>query len=275
MGADNPQEEDREARYVYALIPRTDREDFGPIGIEGNTVYTISYKEISAVVHNCPPEPYQGDEVKVKEMVGIHGDVVDAAWEEAGSILPMSFDVIVRPDGERTADDNVRKWLEDEYEALGAKLDELEDKVELGVQIFWEPKVITQRIAEENEEIRGLTAEVATKPRGMAYFYQHKIADAVKKEMETKADRDYRDYYRRLRAYAQDAEVNKIKKDKNRQMILNLSLLVKRDKVTALGEELAEIRAEEGVDVRFTGPWPPYTFAAKIATMGGDVREAG
>jgi len=270
MTVADPEEKALDARYVYALIPHTDRDNFGAIGIDGNAVYTISYRDISAVVHDCPMEPYQGDEARVKEMVGTHGDVVDAAWEEAGSILPMSFDVIVRSDDERTADDNVRRWLADEYETLEAKLNELRDKVELGVQIFWDTRGITQRIAEENEEIKKLMDEMATKSRGVAYFYQHKIADAVKKEMEAKADRDYRDYYRRLRACAEDAEVNKIRRDKNRQMIFNLSLLVKRDEVTALGEELAKIKGEEGVEVRFTGPWAPYTFAAKIAAIGGE-----
>ena len=269
MRAANPEEKGPQARYIYAVIPHIDKDNFGPIGIEGNTVYTISCEDISAVVHDCPAEPYVGDEATVKELVATHGDVVDSAWEEAGPILPMSFDVIVRADEERSADDNVRKWLQDEYETLEMKLDELRGKVELGVQIFWDPEVITRQIAEENEEITKLMAEMATKSTGMAYFYQHKIAKAVKEEMEAKADRDYRDYYKRLRAYAEDTEVNKIKRDKNRQMVMNLSLLVRRDKVTTLGEALAEIGAADGVEVRFTGPWPPYTFAAKIAAIGG------
>jgi hypothetical protein len=29
----------------------------------------------------------------------------------------------------------------------------------------------------------------------------------------------------------------------------------------AIGEELDAVAAEPGVEVRFTGPWPPYTFA--------------
>ncbi|MCG2769715.1 MAG: GvpL/GvpF family gas vesicle protein [Anaerolineae bacterium] len=260
----------QDARYVYAVIPRIDKKDFGPIGIGGNRVYTIPYQDICAVVHDCPPEPYQGDEEAVKAMVATHGDVVDAAWEAAGSVLPMSFDVIIRPDEEKSADDNVRKWLEDEYTTFKMRVDEFRDKVELGVQILWDPAAITRRVAEENKEVRKLVTEMAAKSRGLAYFYQHKIAEAVKKEMEAKADQDYRRYYERLRGYAEDTQVNKIKKHPDKQMIMNLSLLVKRDRVEALGEALGEIREEEGVEVRFTGPWPPYTFAAKIVATGGE-----
>jgi len=262
------QGEGGEARYIYGVIPRIDKEDFGPIGIGGNSVYTIPYREICAAVHDCSPEPYQGDEATVKGMVITHSDVVDAIWEAAGSVLPMSFDVIIKPDEERSADDNVRRWLEEQYTKFKLTLEEFRDKVELGVQILWDPAVITRRLTEENKEIKKLAAEMATKSRGMAYFYQHKIAEAVKKEMEAKADRDYRRYYERLRRYAEDTQVNKIKKHPDKQMVMNLSLLVKRDQAEALGKALGEIREEEGVEVRFTGPWPSYTFAAKIVALG-------
>lgn len=264
-----------EARYIYGVIPRIDKEDFGPIGIGGYRVYTIPYQDICAVVHDCPPEPYQGDEEAVKGWVATHGDVVDAIWEAAGSVLPMSFDVIIKSDEEGSADDNVRRWLAEEYETFKLKLEEFRDKVELGVQILWDPEVITRRVTEENEEIRKLAAEMATQSRGMAYFYRHKIAEAVKREMEAKADQDYRRYYERLRGYAEDTQVNKIKRHPDKQMIMNLSLLVKRNRVQALGEALGEIREEESVEVRFTGPWPPYTFAAKIVALGGEAEKWG
>lgn len=261
-------EGDRQARYIYAVIPRVKRDNFGPMGIMGNTVYSISFREISALVHDCSPEPYQGGG-EVKEWVSAHATVVDAAWAEAGTVLPMSFDVIVKGDGERSAEENVRKWLEGGYATLQAKLEEFRDKVELGVQILWDPAVITQRITAEHEEIKELMTEMATKPPGIAYFYQHKIAEVVKEEMEKRAAEEYRDIYERLRAHAVDTHINKVKRVQGKQMIMNLSLLVERDKdkAQALGEILGEVREEEGVEVSFTGPWPPYTFAAKIGAI--------
>ncbi len=263
-----PVERDRQARYIYGVIPRIRKDNFGPVGIMGNTVYSISYKEISALVHDCPPEPYLGGEEEVKEWVASHSAVVDAAWVEADTVLPMSFDVIVKGDEERSAEENVRKWLEEGYATLKAKLEEFRDKVELGVQILWDPAVIMQRITAESEETKELMTEMATKSPGIAYFYQHKIAEAVKREMEKRAAEDYRNIYEQLRVHAIDTQINKVKKLQGKQMIMNLSLLVERDKVQALGEILGEVREEEWVEVRFTGPWPPYTFAAKIAAIG-------
>jgi len=270
-----PVERDRQARYIYGVIPRIKKDNFGPIGIMGNTVYSISYKELSALVHDCPSEPYQGDEEEVKEWVSAHATVVDAAWAEADTVLPMRFDVIVKGDEERSAEENVRKWLEEGYETLKAKLEEFRDKVELGVQILWDPAIITQRITAANEEIKGLLTEMAGKSPGIAYFYQHKIAEAVKREMEKRAAEDYRNIYEELRAHAVDTHINKAKKVQDKQMIMNLTLLVEREKVHPLGEILGRVREEEGVEVRFTGPWPPYTFAAKIAAPGEETEKRG
>ena len=43
-------------------------------------------------------------------------------------------------------------------------------------------------------------------------------------------------------------------------MIMNLSCLVAREKYLELGEELGSINGMAGFSVRFTGPWPPYSF---------------
>jgi len=51
--------------------------------------------------------------------------------------------------------------------------------------------------------------------------------------------------------------------EKGKVILLNLSCLVAKGKVDSLGEELEKIDNMEGFSVRFTGPWPPYSFVAK------------
>jgi len=41
-------------------------------------------------------------------------------------------------------------------------------------------------------------------------------------------------------------------------MMMNLSVLASDEK--ALGQVLDEIEREEGISIRFTGPWQPYSF---------------
>ena len=53
--------------------------------------------------------------------------------------------------------------------------------------------------------------------------------------------------------------MNELKKVPDRQMILNLSVLVPRERVSDLGAVLTGFQ-RDGIEVRFTGPWPPYSF---------------
>ena len=79
--------------------------------------------------------------------------------------------------------------------------------------------------------------------------------------METKADQCFKDFYSRIRKHVDDVRVEKAKQaDQGWQMILNLSCLICREAHTELGEELDKINQMDGFSVRFTGPWPPYSF---------------
>jgi hypothetical protein len=60
-----------------------------------------------------------------------------------------------------------------------------------------------------------------------------------------------------------EIRVEKTKKtDEKNQMLINLSCLVDKERSKELGEELEKINEEKGFAVRFTGPWPPYSFVA-------------
>lgn len=256
-----------QGRYVYCIIPATDKVEWGEIGLDHQRVYAITYGEISALVHACPTEPYQGDDQMVKDWVWTHGEVIDAAWAETGTILPMTFDCIIRPVEGHTADETVGAWLQAEYDNYRAELKAYAGKVELGVQILWQTEAIAEALVTKDPEILQLQQEMRGKPKGMAYFYQQKVEKAVKQGLETKADDDFRRYYRLITAGAEDVHVNKVKRPTGgRQMLMNLSLLVGKARVGELGAQLDQINEENGIEVRFTGPWPPYSFVARPAT---------
>lgn len=253
-------------RYVYCIIPSTGRVEWGAIGLDGQRVYAITHQAISALVHDCPTEPYQGDDVTVKDWVWTHGQVVDAAWAEAGSVLPMTFDCIIRPAEGHTPDETVAAWLQAEYDGFRADLASLAGKVELGVQVLWETEAIVAAFVAADGAVGQLQQEMQGKPKGMAYFYQQKIQKAIKAGLEAKADDDYRRYYRIITDGADDVHVNKARRPADgKQMLMNLSLLVDQGQVAAVGERLEAIEQDPGVEVRFTGPWPPYSFVAKPA----------
>lgn len=255
-----------EGRYLYGIIAGGEIARLGPIGIDGNEVYTIFYKELCAIVHNCPLEPYQShDDKTVKNWVRAHQNVMDAAKERFDTVIPLGFDTILRPKDDSTSPDQaVKDWLKEDYDRLLAVMKRIKDRDEYGVQIFYDPKVMGETVVKKSKEIGKLQEEIATKSPGLAYMYKQKLEKAVKAEMEKLAEDWFKDFYNRTKKYTDDIVVEKTKKtDKGNVMLTNFSCLVAREKVESLGKELEEINNLEGFLVRFTGPWPPYSFVSK------------
>ena len=249
-------------RYLYCVADSGEQASLGPIGIEGNEVYTIPYRDICAVVHECPAEPYQStDREMVNSWVLAHQKVVDEAWERWGTVLPMGFDTIVMEKDGVGPEENVRNWLQNDYDNLKRKMAKVRGKAEYGVQVFWEPQVIARSLTKTSPEIGQLEKEMKSQSRGVAYLYKQKLENALKRELESRADQYFRDFYEHIRRHVDDIAVEKTKPgDQTTQMIMNLSCLLPRDKTTGLGEELEKINNMDGFSVRFTGPWPPYSF---------------
>ena len=251
-----------EARYLYCIAEGNEEITLGNIGIEGSRVYTISYQDLCAVVHNCLPEPYKSeDKEKVNLWLTTHEKVVEVAWERFGTVLPLGFDTIIKGEEDIAPDENMKKWLKDDYENLRQKLAKLKDRAEFGVQVFWDPKIISDGLIETNPEIKKLSEEIKSKSKGLAYMYKQKLENLLKKEMEKEADRYFKDCYEQIKRCVDKIKVEKTKKaEDERQMLMNLSCLLPKDASRKLGEELEKIEALDGFSVRYTGPWPPYSF---------------
>ncbi|MEN4007036.1 MAG: GvpL/GvpF family gas vesicle protein [Methanobacterium sp.] len=248
-----------DGRYLYCVADSGEEMSLGDIGIENSEVYTIPYNDICAVVHNCPAEPYKSDDDEVvKSWIMKHEKVIETAWEKFGTVLPLGFDIIIKSDDDPKQ--TVKKWLNEDYENLKQQIEKVRGRAEYGIQILWDPKIIGHDIAESNEEIKKLKEEIRTKSKGAAYIYKQKIENKLKKEMEKKADRCFKEFYGRIKKRVGKIRVEKTKKDEKMQMLMNLSCLISNDKVEKLGVELDKINKMDGLFVRFTGPWPPYSF---------------
>ncbi len=252
----------KEGRYLYCIVEDRERVSLGKIGIEGEEVYTFPYKDICVVVHTCLAQPYRSNDHELVEAWVInHQKVVETAWERWGVVLPLSFDTIVKGEKENSVEQNLKTWLEQEYQNLKMKMERVREKAEYGVQVFWDLRLAALNLTEKSLEIKKLEDEIKTMPKGLAFMYKQKLENLIKKGMETKADECFKDFYLRIRKHAHDVHVEKTKAtEPGCQMILNLSCLVHKDKCKELGEELDSINQVKGFSVRFTGPWPPYSF---------------
>ena len=251
-----------EGRYVYCIVESSEKAQLGNIGINGTRVYTIPYQDISAIVHDCPSEPYESeDNDVVKNWVITHERVIETAWERLGIVLPLGFDTIIRAGEEKDPKKVVRDWIKEDYQNLKKKLDRVRGKAEYGVQISWDTKIISHALIEKDEELNKLSEDIKSKPKGAAYMYRQKLEKLIREKLLREAENHFKEFYGRIKKCTEDIRMEKIKKEEEpRQMLMNLSCLADKNDAKALGDELDKINNKEGIFVRFTGPWPPYSF---------------
>ncbi|MBU1290182.1 GvpL/GvpF family gas vesicle protein [bacterium] len=250
-----------EGIYLYCIVDSNKKISFGNIGLDNNEVYTIPYKDLGAVIHKCSTEPYKSeDKEKVKSWIIAHEKVIENAWERFGTIIPLGFDTIIIGEEEREPEENMQSWLKNDYENLKNKLSKLEGKAEFGIQIFWDIKIISERIIDTDKEIKKLSDEIKTKSKGLAYMYKQKLENILKKEIEKETDRYFKDFYDRVKSCVDEIKVDRTKKEEEKPMLMNLSCLLAKEKSKTLGGELDKIDQMPEFSVRFTGPWPPYSF---------------
>lgn len=248
--------------YVYAIIPAEGiAANELPKGIDGHALQIVSTHGLAAIVHEAAPEPYQGPDSEVKRWILQHSDVVDAVWEKLGTVLPMTFNVIVAPDTttEQSPEQRLQTWLSDSAEPIRTQLDTLRDRVELRVDISLHEETATT----QDPELVELRAGIDSRPAGVQRLYRKRLEERTRNVAERIADDLYPQFRKRLIALAEDlAENPRPARQQGSVTVLNASLLVHRQAVEAVGLELADIRDHQpGAQIRFLGPWPPYSFS--------------
>ena len=247
--------------YVYAIIP-----DEGlsiselPKGINGQPLHLVESNGLAAIVHNADLEPYQGPDSEVKRWILQHSDVVDAAWQQLGTILPMTFNIIVAPgkDAEQRPEHRLRTWLSESADTMRVHLDTLRNHVELRVDISLDEDDTTA----DDPELSELREGIDARPAGVQRLYRKRLEEHRRSVAERIADELYPQVRKRLVALAEDMVENaRPGREPGSVTVLNASLLVHVDAVDAVGLELAEIRdTQPGAQIRYLGPWPPYSF---------------
>lgn len=247
------------ALYVYCIIPDLGRADWGPIGIDGARVYAVVRNGLAALVHEAQATPYQGRNEEVERWVLAHSGVIERAWEAAGTVLPMTFNVLVKSDAAESGETRLGHWLESGRAGLAYRLESLRDLVELRVEI----DLGLRDSVNADLEVAALRAELTAKPAGLRRLLEKKLDQAERQAADRIADRLYCDYRRRLASIAEElVETKRHRPPAGHVPVFSGALLVSKGATHIVGTELAKIQAEQpAVRVRFLGPWPPYSFA--------------
>lgn len=184
--------------YVYAVVP-ADTPAPSVTGIDGRPLHSVAAPSgLAAIVHTHQSGPYEGPDEDVKRWVLEHSDVVEDSWSRAESVLPVSFNVIVRASEETgaTAEEQLQHWLTDTADELKDKLQQLAGTSELRVEISLDQHEFPQ----EEETIQQLRQEIESRPAGVQRLLQKKLEKLEKQLTDQAADDLYPTYRSRIAA---------------------------------------------------------------------------
>jgi hypothetical protein len=257
----------KEARYLYSIARTGHEAMLGSIGIQENNVYIVPYKDIAAIVHACEAKPYQTEDKKLAEgWVLEHSYVIDQVTKMFGTVLPFSFDVIIKGD-----DDAVKDWLCRDYENLASELLRIQGTAEYSIQIYCDHAYMEKLVISNNLELEDLKNRIEREPKGKAYLLKRNLEMKLKSltysEVCKLADQfcsEIKPLVRELKSAGKTSWTPE--KYRDMKLLATYSCLVPDEDVKELGEVLEEINCKEGFMVRFTGPWAPFSFVRLMET---------
>jgi D-mannonate dehydratase len=232
--------------YVYAIIDSNEKISESIGGLEGATIYNISYQDIGAVVSNLIE---QIKEIN-KERILKHEEVVEKLTESF-TVLPVKFLTTFNQEEE------VLVMLKEYYNDFKENLNRLRNKVEFGIKVIWEASTIRNRIIDAYKKSNlGIAVMDGSSAKS---FVKEKFQNyKVDKEFEEEANRCIAlidDFFSR---FAAEKKLAKLKTD---NLLLSAFYLIEKDRQQDFKEAFERSKRTPG-DLKFlcSGPWPPYNF---------------
>jgi len=261
-----------EGRYLYCLVRLSEADPtFSTTGIENKAVSVLTAGEVGAVVHSCESLYDSADPQTIQQWLLAHQRVVEEAGEAFGTPIPFQFDTVLQG-----GDEALREWLDAETDRLTTELAALAGHREYRIEVIHH-ETARAEIASDDEELSGLQAEIDEATAGTAYLLEQQYEKQLDERLREHRHQQAREVADRIAPHVsaleslgrrQAAKALDIADD-SADPIARFAVLATVEEADELGETLDEIAGEPGVEVRFTGPWPPYTFAPEIDSHGG------
>lgn len=260
-------------RYLYCLVDLSGTDQnadaVDTTGIDGEPVSLVAAPEapVGAVVH--PRDgPYDSTDLSdLREWLLAHQEVVETAGDQFGTPLPVRFDTVLEGD-----DDAVATWLNRNAGDIREAFDRIGGRWEYRVTLFWDSTAFEAEQRTVDSELADIDRRLNESGAGKSFLlkkqFDQRLRDLVRQRetelndrlMSRLAEESCRVEERPVQSEMAESIGVETKAD----AVGQVAVLAPRDNEEPLGEVLEKFIEEPGVEVRFTGPWPPYTFAPTI-----------
>ena len=199
----------------------------------------------------------------VLEAVVHHHHAVIAAIHEAQVILPGRFGCVYANIEDLVAAVSTAR------ESLAHQLEQYAGCDEWAIHLNADPEAARQRVRVEDADARRLQQELSSAGPGRAYFLERKLQGLVSAGAQQTLDEAAQGAYDRLARSSVVGVVTPASRPADQAPsgveILRAAFLVRRDNRDAFLDEVRSIaRGPLGLECRYSGPWPPYSFARPV-----------
>lgn len=243
-------------KYIYCIIATDEAKHFGPIGISGSDVHNISYNGLSAVVSNVLLTKYELS----PEMLTTHHRVIEQVMKDY-TVLPVRFCTVAE-----SATD-ILQFLTLHSRKFWCLFDELESKVEIGIEVFWKDmKKIFEEIVTNNPQLKQKGLQHQNLQKDQLIETGKEVAKIIEQKKEEVAN----EWLINLKKLSYDYKGLKCRTD---NMVFNVAFLVsdmKQREFDSIVEKMANENSQDW-DVKYIGPTPPYNFVnIELNLYGGN-----
>ena len=193
-------------------------------------------------------------------LVRCHNEVVEAIHARQ-AILPSKLGVVY------AHSDDILSALRPVHDTLVRKLHRLRSCDEWAIHLYANEASVRARVADAEPALKKLRDELAGARPGRAYFLEQQLRDELRAATEQTLLTHAQETFDRLSTFAVDALASPTKPATHateQVEILRASFLISRDIAEQFKSEIQLCSDEnEGVRCEYTGPWPPYSFAAQ------------
>lgn len=247
-------------RYCYCLVSVPEAASTGDRleveGVGGGDPYLVVADGVGAVVQE-QGEPFESDDEEVVAgWLVRHQSVVDRAGERYGTPLPFRFDVVLAG-----GDADVADWIRSRTETVTDRLEVFAGTWEYRVQLLWDGDPEPD-LRGRDDRLEELWTRRERESGGTAFLVKKQYEQRLREVRSRRRD----ELLAELEAAVESVAVRTTHQDQSpvvgdREPLARLAVLAAEDEERRLGDCLEAVADGPTVKVRFTGPWPPYSFA--------------
>lgn len=272
-----------EGRYLFCVVRPDDVTDasLSADGIDGREASLVRAGDLAAVTQPCESLYDASDPETVQRWLLRHQAVVDAAGEAFGTPIPFRFDTVIVG-----GDEDVRSWIERHTDRIHAALDDLAGRWEYRIEVAVEDEPVRETLEAEDDRLASLRRSIEEAEEGRAFLHEKQYEERLSDLRRARLDERAEELRRRVEPLAERIEWSERASTSavegafdgsdtspdglvdGSTSSISLTVLATPRAADEIGEHLEVVAAEAGVEVRYSGPWPPYTFAPSIEADG-------